>query len=83
MNISELIESFCEEFGYEFYGDYSGRGMYGKRCVGIVCDSPMDVVIELCDYLRDNGVESATSALGGTSWDSMGLQSIVYFPNVQ
>lgn len=35
MDITILLEEFCDENGYTFYPDYSGRGMYGSTCLGI------------------------------------------------
>ena len=37
-SIQQLLKDACEEAGDEsinFRNDYSGRGMYGRRCVGI------------------------------------------------
>lgn len=47
MSKRELIENFCEEYGYDFRGDYSGRFMYGKSCVGIVYDVDDDTVLTI------------------------------------
>lgn len=35
MDITILLEEFCDENGYTFYPDYSGRYMYGSTCLGI------------------------------------------------
>lgn len=51
------------------YTEYSGRGMYGKTCIGIVCDDPEDVIAEV-------GVR-------GAQMDSMGRRTIVYWPKVK
>ena len=42
---------------------------YGKKCLGIVCDDPEDVIAEV-------GVK-------GAKMDSMGKSTIVYWPDVQ
>lgn len=36
-SVQKLLKAACEDMGEEvsFRNDYSGRGMYGKRCVGI------------------------------------------------
>lgn len=36
MNIQERIKQACDEIGDVEYQRYSGRGMYGDQCVGIV-----------------------------------------------
>jgi hypothetical protein len=50
---------------------YSGKGMYGRLCYGIVCENP-----NRC--LEEAGNRGLTHGLV----DSMGLQSIVYWPHV-
>ena len=32
--IIDAIKEFCYDEGYDFLQDYSGRCMYGSRCVG-------------------------------------------------
>jgi hypothetical protein len=57
---------------WRFFDRYSGRGMFGAKCPGIVCP-PHDV----------NRVESAVrmaGVKGMASGDSMGLDRIVYWP---
>jgi len=67
---------------------YSGRGMYGKQCVGIVYDSPGELIrlgalitLHPLDYwgvprfeLRD---------LQRVSIDSMGLSTVAYWPHLE
>jgi hypothetical protein len=48
--------------------DYSGRGMFGRTCWGIVCDDPNDVIVDV--------------GLKGAHTDSMGTSTIVYWPNI-
>ena len=48
--------------------DYSGRGMFGRTCWGIVCDDPNDIIVEV--------------GLKGAKTDSMGTSTIVYWPNI-
>lgn len=78
--------------GYEARS-YSGRGMYGKPCVGI--DVPREVslfsfALELYRALADSGADegAAFEALDELSSlapreDSMGLDKIIYFPSVR
>lgn len=66
--------------------DYSGRMMYGKRCVGVVIDgSAMHVAADLIGTLyRDPGtLRELADILRETREDSMGLQTIVYWPSVK
>ena len=66
----------------ELYKDYSGRGMYGDECIGIVCHDTDQMMYRL-------GWELSGTELGDilgnatTDHDSMGLREIVYFPRLQ
>ena len=62
--------------------DYSGRGMFGELCIGIVAEDTDDLMYKL-------GTRLAGTELGSIladqrkDHDSMGLNEIVYFPNLQ
>lgn len=77
---------------------YSGRGMYGRSCLGFVTKSqfsgPLDVAAIFTEYVRGyllgskNSVEacdmldSLTTLFAGARQDSMGLGMVIYFPEV-
>jgi len=63
---------------------YSGRGMYGKECIGIVTSRPFDI-IEAIDYNSDNkeDVELLCRFLKGCITDSMGRDLVVYNPSTK
>lgn len=42
----------------------------------------MDFIIKLTKYLDDNGIEDVDFSLEGVSYDALGLDTIVYFPNI-
>jgi len=67
----KILEDVAQEVNGKVYRDYSGRGMFGRQCPGIVCNDATEV-IELC----------ALKGLRKSSQDSMGLQVIVYFPSI-
>ena len=69
----EAIEEAADEVSGSIREDYSGRGMYGKTCYGIVVDGSGTEVIE------------AAAALGvrGARTDNMGKGTIVYWPHVK
>ncbi len=52
--------------------DYSGRGMFGEHCLGIVCS----------DANRCLEVAGSKGITGGKI-DNMGLDMIVYWPNLK
>lgn len=71
--------------------DYSGRGMYGASCFGIVTDDPGLLLklgaalqgLYLVEELRGELARELLEAMSASvSQDSMGLSSIVYFPRV-
>lgn len=81
--VLELIEEFCDDYDLDFMNDYSGRGMYGKRCIGFVTYDTMGSIVNLCDALRDNEeITSAADALGDICTDNLGRGYIVYFPHL-
>lgn len=82
--LCEYIELFCELFpDYEIYHDYVGRGMFGKTCIGICCENPNEMLIDLTEYLAEGcDVDGVRGRLGIICIDNMGLGSIVYFPSL-
>lgn len=86
MSVEESIRNFVEDNPqYSIYENYSGRGMFGGTCLGVIVrehDSFMDFLMKLTKYMDDNGVEDTDFSLEGVSYDALGLDTIVYFPNV-
>lgn len=68
----QVIEEIADENGDGFRRDYSGRGMFGSCCVGIVTDDPMGTI-----------EEAAARGVRGACQDRMGLNVIVYWPSVK
>ncbi len=68
--IKEILQEVANEIGGEVREGYSGRGMYGKECYGIVCENSIECI-------------EAAFAMGlrGAKTDNMGLRYIVYYPN--
>lgn len=66
-----IIECLAKQFGRDEESlriEYTGRGMYGKACCGIITDSP-DELIE----------EAESQGLTGALTDEMGMSTIVYW----
>ena len=86
-NIKTFIEEFCEEQELDYREDYSGRGMFGSRCVGIVCDNPLSTLSAFFAYIIDSddniGGCEVQDALGNPEEDSMGMRNILYFPKLR
>jgi hypothetical protein len=75
----ETIQDLASEIDGAELRSYSGRGMYGKQCLGIDMDSMTDA-FRFALMIDD---EDLTVALSNPCFDSMGLGIIVYFPNVE
>jgi hypothetical protein len=73
------LKQIAKELGGDPYAEYSGRGMYGKFCAGVVID--YSVVSDLSEAIRDAGA-SAVLTKAGRSQDSMGLRTIIYWTDV-
>lgn len=86
MKIAEGIRQFVSEnTQYSLYEGYSGRGMFGKKCLGVVVRSGdlfMDFLIELTKYLDEQGIEDMDCELESASYDDLGKDTIVYFPRI-
>lgn len=86
MTVEEAIRSYVDENEqYEIYENYSGRGMFGRSCLGVVVKqgySFMEFIINLTRCMDDNDVDDIDFKLEGVTYDNLGLDTIVYFPNI-
>lgn len=69
-----------------FYNGYSGRGMYGDRCVGITgCFG--DCMLVIADVIKeireDAGFEDMVDTLLDFKQDGMGCNVIIYWPELE
>lgn len=80
------LERALDEIGidYEIVTSYSGRGMYGASCFGVVTSAPVAVGVALAVAAEDD-VSGADLGwiVDSARTDSMGRDLIVYFPNWQ
>lgn len=78
MNKIEILEKVVldlrsEGFKASLREDYSGRGMFGASCVGIVTDEPMEAIVRAASFgLKDK-----------PTTDDMGKQTIVYYKSIR
>jgi len=68
--ISERVAALAAECEGTVYEGYSGRGMYGARCWGVVCD--------------DSSIKAQAKAVGlpPPHVDNLGLSFIHYWPSL-
>lgn len=100
MNIAKLIEDAVEKFncqagrrhGVGFRESYSGRGMYGRECVGITgheddCRKVIAMVINAAWATppadSDLDFRSMVDSLLGFRRDIMGIDIILYWEDIQ
>lgn len=91
MNFNELKE-VVENAGFDPQS-YSGRGMYGRKCLSFnldrdenLCDAILDLAEAMNSHVQDNPdveFEDAIQEFKGVKTDSMGLGEVVYFPNIE
>jgi hypothetical protein len=70
IKVSDILESIAENLDYSFRDNYSGRGMFGRTCMGISGESVVKIV-----------EQAAQSGIVGAKVDNMGCNYIVYWPN--
>lgn len=78
----QKLEDIADEAGIEYDNistDYSGRGMYGKDCIGFYLESNSQL-LSLGAALQTEGV--LDDFVGRARLDSLGYGSIVYFPGI-
>ena len=79
--IEEALDRASDGEG-ELYRGYSGRGMYGRTCVGIVVEDVGQLVAFGRELERATDRHDVEVDLGRMAFDSMGLRVIAYWPNI-
>ena len=90
MKLNEVQRDLLEQyFDYEVSDDcrlrtdYSGRCMYGNKCIGIVAKNPVDIIVGLVIFLMEHDEEDLAKKFVGSRSDNMGLDMIQYFPAIE
>ncbi|WP_370845770.1 hypothetical protein [Eubacterium sp.] len=81
MSVAKKIENYCKERNIQFINDYSGRNMFGRKCVGYICN-PRDkysVFTGLESYLKQKNIDISKCRI---LEDNMAKDMIIYFPNI-
>ena len=87
-NLQKIAEAAVLAFddGRTTVSSYSGRGMFGKECVGVSCDSASKFSADVAEYLLDNpdteGAHEVLQLLRKGRTDTLGKGQIFYFPSV-
>lgn len=93
--VQKYLQKAIEELGgdVDFRTHYSGRGMYGRNCIGITgsdrqCNQVIGDAVKLAaeDYVDEtidrDEFNDLVDTLMKSSQDNMGLDMIVYWPSV-
>lgn len=83
------LQSMIEEAGYECQS-YSGRAMYGKRCLAVVLDAGklgrlVQSMMETCLNCEPDDADAMNDAIKDVRdmrWDNMGFDMVYYWPDV-
>jgi hypothetical protein len=83
MDTQQFIR-LCEDLNYNVRS-YSGRGMFGKNCVGVTLDeNPIDFIINLLsEEMEPEERDVLVEILRKYRIDNMGMGSIIYFPSLK
>lgn len=68
----KILKDVADEVDGKFCDDYSGRWMFGKTCVGIICDNAYSCI-----------EAAAAQGIRGARTDNMGRSYIVYWPSIK
>lgn len=83
-NLIELCKSTCDSLYDAKVRSYSGRGMHGKECVGLVSndDGFQSVVAEMVrtGVDEDFDMEEVADVISSARTDSMGIGIVIYWP---
>jgi len=80
--VNITFEKLCqvaENVGGDAYPNYSGRGMYGATCVGIVLED--SAVADLSLAIKDAGADEILTR-EGRYFDNLGYNTIIYWTGV-
>lgn len=67
---------------------YSGRGMYGRTCLGVtlggdIGNAVADIFLAMAHTASPSDMEEVADAFRGMQTDSMGRGTIMYFPGIE
>ena len=86
-----IFKETIEDSGYSVRS-YSGRGMYGKNCLGFETSRYQNSIqavaeiigslAETCQFDEDLELQDFIEMFSDVQQDSMGLGQIIYFPDI-
>jgi len=80
-----ILQELLENGNFECRS-YSGRGMYGKECLGVVCKNERQVISKIIEALANESINDhfdVSDAFSEFYKDNLGSNTIVYFPGIK
>ena len=78
---AKAVQEALDEAGFD-HCEYSGRGMYGKQCVGVKLEGHTDAY-EMFALIAGENPEFGAELARSARTDDMGLGIIVYWPGAR
>ena len=76
------LQKILEDNDYECRS-YSGRGMYGKECLGVTIDSDKNIFSIGLMVGQELGHNDYIEDIDDVRYDNMGLGTIIYWPRIK
>jgi hypothetical protein len=77
---TSLVRRATDDAHVSLRFDYSGRGMYGRTCLGMVFDDISDF-LQAIVYIDRDDPDLSERLISQCCLDSMGMSQIAYFPS--
>lgn len=71
------------DIGGEVYENYSGRGMFGKNCLGITVENLEHGLFRLGRAIGEEDFSFMVKEVENFRTDNLGRDYIIYFPKLQ
>lgn len=93
--LDQLDQAVYDDDGEGLRTGYSGRGMFGRQCIGYVGDNPIRFAFELAVILAiaeseepdiavdEHEIREVIDRIGAPHSDNMGRTTIWYWPNIR
>lgn len=74
------FQKFLHEIGYTPRA-YTGRGMFGRECIGIVIPNAVVSAFDIGQQIQDSSSMDGYRIKGTVYSDSFGMNEILYWPS--
>ena len=78
----QQFQQLAEEIGGDVYENYSGRGMFGERCLVITVDNLYFSLFDLGRLVESMEIDFS-HMMAELRVDNLGTRDIIYFPRLE